>query len=136
IETERVTHLFLVEPQLFDLMDHPDVTQHDLSSLSVLTHIGAAPAPVLRMRARERLGPVIAHTYGASEMGLVSALTPPEHDLAHPGRFTCAGRVLPGVEVRFRSPTAPSTNPVRRRPFLAWPDRRHCRVPRHDHRRV
>ena len=104
IEAERVTHLFLVEPQLFDLMDHPDVTQRDLSSLSVLTHIGAAAAPVLRMRARERLGPVIAHTYGASEMGLVSALTPPEHDLAHPDRFTCAGRVLPGVEVRFRSP--------------------------------
>jgi acyl-CoA synthetase (AMP-forming)/AMP-acid ligase II len=42
IETERVTHLFLVEPQLFDLMDHPDVTHYDLSSLSVLTHIGAA----------------------------------------------------------------------------------------------
>jgi fatty-acyl-CoA synthase len=104
IETERVTHLFLVEPQLFDLMDHPDVTQSDLSSLSVLTHIGATAAPVLRMRARERLGPVIAHTYGASEMGLVSALTPPEHDPAHPDRFTCAGRVLPGVEVRFRSP--------------------------------
>jgi fatty-acyl-CoA synthase len=104
IETERVTHLFLVEPQLFDLMDHPDVTQRDLSSLSVLTHIGAAAAPVLRMRARERLGPVIAHPYGASEMGLVSLLTPPEHDLAYPDRFTCAGRVLPGVEVRFRSP--------------------------------
>jgi fatty-acyl-CoA synthase len=104
IETERVTHLFLVEPQLFDLMDHPDVTQRDLSSLSVLTHIGAAAPPVLRMRARERLGPVIAHPYGASEMGLVSLLTPPEHDLAYPDRFTCAGRVLPGVEVRFRSP--------------------------------
>jgi fatty-acyl-CoA synthase len=104
IETERVTHLFLVEPQLFDLMDHPDVTQYDLSSLSVLTHIGAAAPPVLRVRARERLGPVIAHTYGASEMGLVSALAPPEHDLAYPDRFTCAGRVLPGVEVRFRSP--------------------------------
>ena len=29
---------------------------------------------------------------------------PPEHDLAHPGRFTCAGRVVPGVEVRFRLP--------------------------------
>ena len=30
---------------------------------------------------------MIAHTYGASEMGLVSALTPPEHDPAHPGAF-------------------------------------------------
>jgi fatty-acyl-CoA synthase len=104
IESERVTHLFLVEPQLFDLMDHPDVTRRDLSSLSALTHIGASAAPVLRMRARERLGPVIAHNYGASEIGLVSALSPREHDLAHPGRFTCAGRILPDVQVRFRSP--------------------------------
>ena len=104
IESERITHLFLVEPQLFDLMDHPDLARYDLSSLSALTHIGAAAAPVLRMRARERFGPVIAHTYGASEMGLVSALTPAEHDLAHLDRFSCAGRVLPGVGVRFRSP--------------------------------
>jgi len=104
IESERVTHLFLVEPQLFEVMDHPDVTRRDLSSLSVLTHIGAAAAPVLRMRARDRIGPVIAHTYGASEMGIVSALTPPEHDLAHPERFACTGQIVPGVEVRFRSP--------------------------------
>jgi fatty-acyl-CoA synthase len=104
IQSERITHLFLVEPQLFDLMDHPALSRHDLSSLAVLTHIGAAAAPVLRMRARERFGPVIAHTYGASEMGLVSALAPSEHDLDHPGRFSCAGRVLPGVGVRFRAP--------------------------------
>jgi hypothetical protein len=30
----------------------------------------------------QRLGPVIAHTYGTSEMGLVSALTPPEGALS------------------------------------------------------
>jgi fatty-acyl-CoA synthase len=104
IEAERVTHLFLVEPQLFELMDHPDVARRDLSSLTALTHVGAAAAPVLRLRARQRLGPVIAHTYGASEMGLVSALSPAEHDLARPGRFSSAGRILPGVEVRFRAP--------------------------------
>jgi fatty-acyl-CoA synthase len=104
IEREWVTHLFLVEPQLFELMDQPDVNRRDLSSLSVLTHIGASAAAVLRMRARARLGPVIAHTYGASEMGIVSALSPPEHDLARPERFTCAGQVVPGVEARFRRP--------------------------------
>jgi fatty-acyl-CoA synthase len=104
IESERITHLFLVEPQLFDLMDNPDLARHDLSSLVMLTHIGAAAAPVLRMRARERFGPVIAHTYGASEMGLVAILAPAEHDPAQPSRFACAGRVLPSVEVRFRSP--------------------------------
>ena len=102
VERERVTHLFLVEPQLFELMDHPAVPAHDLSSLRALTHIGAMAAPVLRRRARERLGPVIAHTYGASEIGIVSALSPAEHD--RPSRFACAGRIQPGVDVRFRRP--------------------------------
>jgi fatty-acyl-CoA synthase len=101
VEQERITHLFLVEPQLFALMDHPAVPDHDLSSLRALTHIGAAAAPVLRRRARERLGPRIAHTYGASEIGIVSALAPAEHDRA--SRFRCAGRIQPGVDVRFRS---------------------------------
>ncbi|WP_181784947.1 class I adenylate-forming enzyme family protein, partial [Pseudonocardia pini] len=101
VERERVTHLFLVEPQLFGLMDHPAVADADLSSLQALTHIGAMAAPVLRRRARERLGPVVMHTYGASEIGIVSALRPAEHD--RPSRFRCAGRILPGVDVRFRT---------------------------------
>ncbi|MDD7965362.1 class I adenylate-forming enzyme family protein [Actinomycetospora lemnae] len=83
-------------------MDHPDVARRDLSSLRTLTHIGASAPPALRRRARERLGPVIQHTYGASEMGIVSALRPAEHDPDDPERATSAGRVLPGVEVRFR----------------------------------
>jgi fatty-acyl-CoA synthase len=102
IERERVTDLFLVEPQLFTLMDDPAVPGADLSSLRTLTHIGAMAAPVLRRRARMRLGPVVAHTYGASEIGIVSALSPAEHD--RPSRFRCAGRIQPGVGVRFRRP--------------------------------
>lgn len=102
VAAERITHLFLVEPQLFDLMDHPAVVTHDLRSLKVVTHIGANAAPVLRRRARQRLGKVVAHTYGASEIGIVSALSPAEHD--RPSRFRCAGHVRPGVELRFRAP--------------------------------
>jgi fatty-acyl-CoA synthase len=100
IGSERITDLFLVEPQLVELMDHPDVARSDLSSLRTLVHIGATAAPVLRRRARARLGPVVAHTYGASEVGIVSGLSPAEHD--RPSRFACAGRIRPGVEVRFR----------------------------------
>lgn len=100
VERERITHLFLVEPQLFALMDHPAVPTRDLSSLRALTHIGAVAAPVLRRRARARFGPVVAHTYGASEIGIVSALAPADHD--RPTRFRCAGRIQPGVDVRFR----------------------------------
>jgi fatty-acyl-CoA synthase len=99
IERERITDLFLVEPQLVELMDHPDVDRRDLSSLRSLVHIGALAPPVLRERARRRLGPVVGHTYGASEMGLVSALRPAQNT---PDRFDSSGRVIPGVEVRLR----------------------------------
>ncbi|WP_204165201.1 AMP-binding protein [Methylobacterium radiodurans] len=103
IEQEHITDLFLVEPQLFELMDHPDLMRRDLSSLRSLTHIGASAPPTLRRRARERLGPVLAHTYGASEMGLVSLLPPGAYDPADLDALTCAGRVLPTVEIRFRT---------------------------------
>jgi fatty-acyl-CoA synthase len=100
IESARITDLFLVEPQLFAVIDHPDVATRDLSSLRTVVHIGASAPATLRRRARARLGAVVAHTYGASETGIVSALSPAEHD--RPERLTCCGRVRPGVEVRFR----------------------------------
>jgi fatty-acyl-CoA synthase len=102
IDSEQITDLFLVEPQLFEVMDHPDLVRRDLSSLRTITHIGDLAAPTLRRRARERFGDVLAHIYGSSEMGIVSALTPGEHDLFQPELFTCAGRPRPGVDVRFR----------------------------------
>jgi fatty-acyl-CoA synthase len=102
IEAEKITDLFLVEPQLFELMDDPEIETCDLSSLRSLTHIGASAPKSLRQRARKRLGPIIGHAYGASEMGLVSLLASIDHDVSRPESFTSAGSVQPGVEVRFR----------------------------------
>jgi fatty-acyl-CoA synthase len=102
IATERITDLFLVEPQLFELMDHSALATADLSSLRTLTHIGASAPPALRLRARQRFGPRIVHTYGASEAGLVSVLPAAEADPGNPERFHSAGRVLPRVQVRLR----------------------------------
>jgi fatty-acyl-CoA synthase len=102
IEAERVTDLFLVEPQLFELMDHVNAGKHDLSSLRSLVHIGASAPKSLRLRASRRLGPVISHAYGASEMGLVSVLAPAEYRLCDQNLFTSAGHIQPNVDVRFR----------------------------------
>ena len=60
--------------------------------------------PTLRRRARARLGAVIAHTYGASEMGIVSALPPAEHD--RPTRAVHLRRPHPP---RRRGPVPPRT---------------------------
>lgn len=102
IEAEKITDLFLVEPQLFELMDDPEIEAYDLSSLRSLTHIGASAPKSLRLRARKRFGPIIGHAYGASEMGLVSVHASIDHDASRPESFTSAGRIQPGVDVRFR----------------------------------
>lgn len=101
IESERITDVLLVEPQLFETMDHPDVGRRDLSSLRSIAHIGGSAPAVLRRRAIARLGPVLTHMYGASETGLVSIL-PPSAYAANPELLACAGRIRPGVEVRLR----------------------------------
>ncbi|GJH10504.1 AMP-binding protein [Caballeronia novacaledonica] len=101
IEAERITDVLLVEPQLFETMDHPDVDRRDLSSLRSIAHIGGSAPAILRRRAIARLGPVLMHMYGASEAGLVSVLTPSDY-LADPGLLDTAGRIRPGVDVRLR----------------------------------
>ncbi|MFM0220694.1 class I adenylate-forming enzyme family protein [Paraburkholderia dipogonis] len=101
IESERITDVLLVEPQLFETTDHPDVGRRDLSSLRSIAHIGGSAPAVLRQRAIARLGPVLTHMYGASETGLVSILPPSAYE-ANPDLLACAGRIRPGVEVRLR----------------------------------
>ncbi|WP_168791004.1 class I adenylate-forming enzyme family protein [Paraburkholderia aromaticivorans] len=101
IESERITDVLLVEPQLFETMDHPDAGRRDLSSLRAIAHIGGSAPAILRQRAIARLGPVLTHLYGASETGLVSILPPSAYE-ANPDVLGCAGRIRPGVEVRLR----------------------------------
>ncbi|MEM5367787.1 AMP-binding protein [Paraburkholderia azotifigens] len=102
IEAERITDLLLVEPQLFETMDHRDAGRRDLSSLRAIVHMGGSAPAILRRRAIARFGPVLTHMYGASEAGLVSVLTPSDY-LSDPRTLESAGgRIRPGVEVRIR----------------------------------
>jgi fatty-acyl-CoA synthase len=104
IEAERITHLCLVEPQLAQLVDHPDLTRRNLRSLVAVSHIGADAAPSLRRRLLRRLEHaglehVLAHTYGASELGVVSMLSGSDYSSDRPGLLGSTGRPLPGVHV-------------------------------------
>jgi acyl-CoA synthetase (AMP-forming)/AMP-acid ligase II len=104
IETERITHLGLVEPQLVQLVDHPDLDRRDLTSLVAITHIGADAAPslllrLLRILESVGLDHVLAHAYGASELGLVSMLAGAEYGTQRIDLLGSVGRPLPGVDV-------------------------------------
>jgi fatty-acyl-CoA synthase len=111
IERERITHVGLVEPALVELIDHPSLARRDLSSLVALSHIGADAPANLRRKLLERVGPVLAHPYGASEAGILSILAAPEYDLSHPELLATAGRVLPGVELHIQHPDGSEVPP-------------------------
>ncbi|MET8472981.1 AMP-binding protein [Streptomyces sp. NPDC006422] len=102
IERERITHLFLLPPLVYQLLDHPDSEHRDLSSLRGLTYGGCQASPARIADAVRRFGPVLLQFYGQNEAGGISVLTPEDHDLDRPERMRSAGKVLPSVEVAIR----------------------------------
>ncbi|MFC6712661.1 class I adenylate-forming enzyme family protein [Branchiibius cervicis] len=101
IDRDRITHVALVEPLLVELVDCPQRSAHDLSSLRAIIHVGADAPPELRHRLLTALGPgVLVHVYGASEFGPACVLAGNDYSLDRPDLLGSAGRPLPGFEVR------------------------------------
>jgi acyl-CoA synthetase (AMP-forming)/AMP-acid ligase II len=111
IRRERVTHAMVVPTMLKQIVDHPDLERHDLSSLTNLSYGGAQmPLPVIR-RAIERLPKTIGfvNAYGQTETtSTLTILGPDDHRLEGPReevekkvrRLASIGKPLPDVEVR------------------------------------
>lgn len=98
VERHRITHLSLVPTMFVRLLRLPEGirARYDLSSLEFVSHT-AAPCPVdVKRRMIEWWGPIIWESYGATEIGGVTACGSEEW-LAHPGTV---GRPLPGATVR------------------------------------
>ncbi|MCS0603566.1 AMP-binding protein [Streptomyces sp. LP11] len=103
IEDERITHLFLMPPLVYELTEEAAARPRDTSSLRSLLYGGCSSSPARMARAVEVLGPVLTQFYGQNEVGGISVLPADEHDPAHPQRMRTAGRPLPGVEVTVRA---------------------------------
>lgn len=104
VSRHRVTGMFLVPTMLHRILDHPDFTATDLSSLAAITY-GAAAAPSALMRKAVAQLPHVAFTnvFGQTEtLGTYANLTPQDHH--DPARAGSVGRPLPGVEVRVVDP--------------------------------
>ncbi|WP_335941010.1 AMP-binding protein [Streptomyces sp. PTD5-9] len=102
IEQQRISHLFLLPPLLYQLMDHPDSDVRDTSTLRSIAYGGCPSSPARIADAIRRFGPVLLQFYGQNEAGGISALLPEDHDPGRPDRLRSAGKVLPGVEVAIR----------------------------------
>ncbi|GAA1877823.1 AMP-binding protein [Streptantibioticus ferralitis] len=102
IERERITHLFLLPPLLYQLMDHPHAARTDTSSLSSVVYGGCQSSPARIADAVRRFGKVLLQFYGQNEAGGISVLTTEDHDVERPERLRSAGKVLDDVEVAIR----------------------------------
>ncbi|MFF2810450.1 AMP-binding protein [Streptomyces sp. NPDC058000] len=99
---ERITHLWLLPPLLYRLLDDPTLPTTDLSSLTRISY-GGCPASAPRMRqAAEVLGPVLYGLYGQSEALSITEAGPADHaDIRTDGPMT-VGRPMSGVTVAIR----------------------------------
>lgn len=97
IEQARGTYIFLAPTMLYEMLDHPEISRFDLSSLRTVVY-GAAPITGPRLRqAIEVLGTKLIQGYGLTEAtSNVSYLDKEEHLIAEGS----IGRGIPGVECR------------------------------------
>jgi acyl-CoA synthetase (AMP-forming)/AMP-acid ligase II len=85
IERERITQIFGLPVMYRAMLDHPEVTTRDLSSLRRACY-AMAPMPEAQVRrAIEVLGCDLYLLFGQTEMSPTATLFRPEHQLSHPG---------------------------------------------------
>jgi long-chain acyl-CoA synthetase len=105
VEEHGVTTALIVPTMINMLVHHPEVTQHDLSTLRGCPY-GASPMPEAVIRRAMEVMPHVQFTqaYGQSEASPVMTLMPPEYHVfegPYAGRIKSAGRAALGCELRI-----------------------------------
>jgi len=102
-QDEKVTFSLLVPTMINMLVNHPDISGYDLSSLKNLPYGGSAIPEAVLLKAFE----VLPHTtfvqaYGQTESSPIITLLGREyHTISGPyaGKLTAAGKAIPGVDL-------------------------------------
>jgi fatty-acyl-CoA synthase len=100
IQRERITTVMLVPSMIYALLDHPQFSQTDLSSLETI-YYGASPMSPSRLQdAIRALGPIFFQFYGQTECPqTVCILRKEDHDVNDLARLASCGRPVPWVRV-------------------------------------
>ncbi|RJG26429.1 long-chain fatty acid--CoA ligase [Massilia cavernae] len=103
VAAEQITTGLMVPTLVNWLLDLPEASQNDLSSLKTL-YYGAAPmSPAKLKQAQERFGNIFFQLYGSTECAqAVCTLTKTDHLTAvETGRLASAGRPAIGIEMKI-----------------------------------
>jgi 2-furoate---CoA ligase len=96
VERERVTSLYLAPTLYYDLVHHPQLGGHDVSSVETLAYAGAAMTSALVHRCAEVFRPrLFVNHYGSTEIYTFSVQ---RDQMAKPG---CAGRPSLNAQLRI-----------------------------------
>lgn len=113
IEQYRVTDCHIVPVILSFLLNSPEISNYDLSSLECITYGGAPMAPELVTRGIKHFGPIFMQDYGCSEAGALTFLDIEDHlpsgSTEKNRRLASCGKPFPGVDVQVLDE---SGNPV------------------------
>ncbi|WP_280669183.1 MULTISPECIES: class I adenylate-forming enzyme family protein [unclassified Kitasatospora] len=102
IEAERVTGTYMSVPQLYALLDQPELAGTDVSSLRQLMYSGCPAAPGRLAEAVRTFGAALMQNYGTSEGGRITLLSPADHQ--RPELLASVGRPYPEVDLRICDP--------------------------------
>ena len=95
----RITGSIITVPRLCQMLDLLRDEPIDVSSLRALMVSGSPLSPRRLAQAMDRLGPVMYHGYGQTEVGTISILTPGDY-----ARYpTALGRPHPGIDISVRN---------------------------------
>jgi fatty-acyl-CoA synthase len=105
IQAERVNYCSLVPAMATALVNCPERTKYDLSSLRRITIGGAASSPTLVREVEEKMGCTCFAGYGLTETAPCLSISPMKHGLSWDGeqRFfgqAMTGYAVPGTELR------------------------------------
>ncbi|RDK05211.1 class I adenylate-forming enzyme family protein [Cupriavidus lacunae] len=100
VQEQRITVAMMVPTLLYRLLDLPEATSYDLSSLATCFY-GAAPMSPSKLRLlQQRFGNIFVQAYGSTEcMQRVAVLTKADHATVSDERLGSAGRVTAQAEV-------------------------------------
>ncbi|WP_290053858.1 AMP-binding protein, partial [Nocardia nova] len=79
LATQRITRVFWATPQVYQLLDHPDLPATDLSSLNTLMYGGIPASPERLAQAVGVLGPILVQSYGTTECWEIGRLEREDH---------------------------------------------------------
>jgi fatty-acyl-CoA synthase len=110
IETERVEIMGAVPTMLVALMEHPDFSERDLSSLRTVISGGSTVPATLVRRIEDQLGVDFVIVFGQTECSPVASMTRPTDTIED--KANTIGLAMPRTEIKIIDPGTGETVPI------------------------